>query len=816
MASVEERRIAALAGLSHDLGKLAQRAGERPSDLFDHYSPEEIGWHGAHARLSADVVAQYVPEPWGSSVLGAVLYHHAPRDGLSRAVALGDRLSAQERQPQSEAAPRRLLSPFSRLAGWEGEDLYMPLSSLSLERECLFPEPASSSEAQEEEAYRTLYGGLCTGLQRLHGMALQHRDLEAYLRGFLLLLQRYACTVPAAYYRSRPDISLYDHSRATAALAACLMDLPDELVERVLAQDERVAEEPLCLLVAGDVSGVQSFLYTLTAAGAARSLRGRSFYLQALTEAAARFVLRQLGLPFVNLIYAGGGHFYLLAQAGAAGELEGIAAQVTRAMLRQHGPALYLALGHVPLSARDFEASRFSQAWRRAGEEVARRKRQRYVELGAEEMYRSVFLPYGEGGGTELECSVCHVEEEEPIAPDPEDPELRRCELCRSLEELGRALVDATHLVLADVRPQQPQRGGFRSALHALGMDVALLEGERVVLGLRERPERAEVLNMRPRRGAADPPFQASCPVVWGDRPVVNVVPRAADGGTIKEFSALEKESRGAQRLGALRMDVDSLGSLFSTGFGTGEEAAATFSRVASLSAWLQRFFEGWVGEICRALNAEQGSELIYTVYSGGDDVFVVGTWHVLPELARRIREDFARFACHNPAVTLSAGLTLHGGKYPLLGMAEQAGEALSGDGGAKDFCRPDGREKDALNFLGLTVGWEECARVWQLREELERLSSTAGRGLLQLLQRLCLMAGSGRNQLGQEQVGPWVWLAAYFLTRAARQHREEAEAILSLRDLMASRDSRERVRLLLAARWAELITRKQESKQEA
>jgi CRISPR-associated protein Csm1 len=234
---------------------------------------------------------------------------------------------------------------------------------------------------------------------------------------------------------------------------------------------------------------------------------------------------------------------------------------------------------------------------------------------------------------------------------------------------------------------------------------------------------------------------------------------------------------------------------------------------VASLSAWLQRFFEGWVGEICRELNAQQGSELIYTVYSGGDDVFAVGTWHVLPELARRIREDFARFACRNPAVTLSAGLTLHDGKYPLLGMAEQAGEALSGDGGAKDFCRPNGREKDALNFLGLTVGWEECARVWQLRDELERLSSTAGRGLLQLLQRLCLMAGSGRNRLGQEQVGPWVWLAAYFLTRAARQHREEAEAILSFRDLMGGQDSRERLRLLLAARWAELLTRRQESK---
>jgi uncharacterized membrane protein len=36
-------------------------------------------------------------------------------------------------------------------------------------------------------------------------------------------------------------------------------------------------------------------------------------YLQLLTEATARYVLRRLNLPITNLIYSGGGNFYLLA-----------------------------------------------------------------------------------------------------------------------------------------------------------------------------------------------------------------------------------------------------------------------------------------------------------------------------------------------------------------------------------------------------------------------------------------------------------------------------------------------------------------------
>ncbi len=61
------------------------------------------------------------------------------------------------------------------------------------------------------------------------------------------------------------------------------------------------------MLAGGDISGVQEFIYSIPAAGATRQLRGRSFYLQLLTEACAHHLLHETGMPLCNLLYAGGG-----------------------------------------------------------------------------------------------------------------------------------------------------------------------------------------------------------------------------------------------------------------------------------------------------------------------------------------------------------------------------------------------------------------------------------------------------------------------------------------------------------------------------
>src|SRR5690606_39527370 len=47
-------------------------------------------------------------------------------------------------------------------------------------------------------------------------------DAASCVESLYHLLMRYAWSVPSAFYRGTPDISLFDHSRVTSALAVCL------------------------------------------------------------------------------------------------------------------------------------------------------------------------------------------------------------------------------------------------------------------------------------------------------------------------------------------------------------------------------------------------------------------------------------------------------------------------------------------------------------------------------------------------------------------------------------------------------------------
>jgi CRISPR-associated protein Csm1 len=131
---------------------------------------------------------------------------------------------------------------------------------------------------------------------------IQTRSARSFSETLLYLLQRYACTIQADAQRF-PDISLFDHSKTAAALAVCLFDLQENAIE---------TDKPF-LLIGADFSGIQSYLYQIVSKYAAKNLKGRSFYLRMLSDAAALYLLKALDLPQANIIYNSGGGFYMIA-----------------------------------------------------------------------------------------------------------------------------------------------------------------------------------------------------------------------------------------------------------------------------------------------------------------------------------------------------------------------------------------------------------------------------------------------------------------------------------------------------------------------
>lgn len=847
---------AALAGLLHDVGKIGQRAGENGTRQWDDQAKGDFGYK--HALLTSDFVETHLPAAWKGPVKNAASSHHRPHTRLDYALALADRLSAGERDPSDDgkaAQPKQMLSIFCDVTA-DGQkaprDACLPLGPLAMRHEALFPGPAWD-DARVDQGYQALWSELDREARGLKLAYDQGGDQALYLENWLLLLQRLAWSVPSAYYKTRPDISLYDHSRMTAALAALFVggSLNDADLA-ALANNKKPTDRPLALLVGGDLSGVQAFIYTITARGAVSALRGRSFYLQVLTEALARFLLRSLDLPITNLIYAAGGHFYLLARPEDAPRLAGAQKAISQTLFTHHRGDLYLAAASLPLKAADFQAGRLSQHWADLGRAVEQAKQHRFSELGGGIVH--LFEPQGHGGNLEKQCQVCGVEHADTRIDDrsvaaTDEGKVRKCPNCFGFEDLGHALRRAACLALEHGEIPPPpsleamgEPGDWQEVLASLGLAVRILAEDELGGYSLQKPTTLLALDDTILTRLARLRTSASA---VGRRLLVNTTPvlRPEDisrltgegvealpsAGHIMPFDALEAQSRGIHRLGVLRMDMDNLGRLFSEGLGN----LATLSRVATLSHAVSLYFEGWVEVLAEESNRQDRTDKmgdrVYSIYSGGDDLFFVGAWDGLVELSRRIRSDLTDYAAGHPGVHASAGLVLVGGKYPLAQAAEDAHRA---EEQAKAYVRWEGgeaRRKDAICFLGQAIDWhhfglQPCSQtgLQSAHSLMHLLLEHKGPTQTPLIRRLIglheryqeaqekrVVQGedTARNGNAQTLWGPWNWLASYYLFRLYNQHKQDA-FINDLRQALKESNFSSIEWTGLAARWAELMLR--------
>jgi CRISPR-associated protein Csm1 len=775
---------AALAGLLHDVGKFAQRTALGSSRIWDEDARREYKYE--HAVFSGDFVERYLPAPF--KPLSPPAYHHAPKSDFDRLIQRADSLSAGEREPERGRHPKRLRSIFTRLSlgsqAANGQPRYHALQSLRLEQGVLFP--TQTTEQDDAGAYEKLWGDFAKAADDLKRVHERQPHLETYLESLLGLMQQYTWCIPSAYYADVPDVSLYDHSRSTAAIAVCLAGSGDT--------------ETTALLVGGDISGVQKFIYTLSSRKAAQTLRGRSFYLQLLTEAILHYVLRELGLPYTNVIYSGGGHFYLLAPVSAKGKLPGIRKYVTETLLTHHGSALYLALECAEITANGFGIGELPNHWDAMHRALNRAKQQRYTELG-DDFYKRVFEPQAHGGNRQKTCSVCGEEREDAeLSPEPDDPESNICGLCKSFwKDIGGRLPQARFVALGLCEPKPAEQGGALEVFRAFGLQVAFAQNANDLIEFGEAIERAVLWALDdPTNGW---PTVKDVPAARMLRYTVNLVPP-------KDFNELQEDSHGIARLGVLRMDVDNLGDLFKDGFGPKGNSIATLARISALSFQLSLFFEGWVRRLCEAY-----PDLIYAVYAGGDDVFLIGPWDKMPHLSARIAEDFKAFAAENPDVHLSGGMAFIHGKYPVYQAADDAHEML------EDAKGLDG--KDAFGFLGQAWKWSEFAKVTDKFSQLVKLVSLTQEGglgyseaILQLLRKL---ADDRKTDVRKRVIwGPWMWQIAYHFSRRIdeekrKHHAEIVEALAQIHQSLKDDNFGNLSQWGAAARWAQLFLRERD-----
>jgi CRISPR-associated protein Csm1 len=751
----------ALAGLLHNIGRFAERA-EFNGEFKEQYLPSAFSLNTPPADPTAPILS-----------LGQLIQH-------------AELLATGETSPTKNPATNQLRSIFASLSLGGNPNSAQPLfhgvSQLRLDKKVLFPSNASESILPGE--YKKLWGAFTKAagdLKRIHD---KRPHLETYVESMLGLLQEYTSCLPSAGRSDMSDVSLYNQSRSTAAIAVSLAG--------------SAASEASALLIGGDISGVQKFIYSLSSKKAAQTLRGRSFYLQLLTEGILRFILHELALPYTSVIYSGGGHFYLLAPTIVETKLSRIQRSITETLLAHHGTALYLALGHATIPAEGFKIGELPKYWNAMHRALNRSKQKRYVELGADDFYSKVFEPQAHGGNRENTCSVCGEERSDTEkSPEPDDPDSKICGLCKSFwKDIGGRLPQARFVALGLCEPTPAEQGGALEVLRAFGLQVAFAQNANDPIEFGDAVERAVLWALDDPTG--DWPTVKDAPTARILRYTVNLVPP-------KDFNDLQEDAHGIARLGVLRMDVDNLGDLFQRGFGEGGKSIATLARMSALSFHLSLFFEGWVRRLC-----EGHPDLIYAVYTGGDDAFLIGPWDKMPVLAASISADFKDFAAGNPDIHLSAGMAFIHGKYPVYQAADDAGEALEQAKGL------DG--KNAFYFLGQSWKWDDFAKVSENFRHLIKLVKPIDNGglgyseaILQLLRKL---AQDRKTDARQRPIwGPWTWQTAYHFSRRIKEeerkgHGEIASALTQIQQSLTDNNFGSLPQWGTAARWAQLFLR--------
>ena len=698
-------------------------------------------------------------------------------------IALAKRLAGamSEGNKKEPEAPTPLVPIMARLkkADQEKREVfgYPPAVLDPKDRDFIIPTGTPTVEATE------LWKGFASELQKIN----EAYTPEVYQTVFALL-HKYTARIQAS--PQDPDVSLYDSLRTTAAIAACIAreKLSEEEIDAQLNGNN--SDRDLCMLLKGDISGIQSFLYQILSDGAARQLRGRSFYLQLLTEAIAHWVLRQLKLPIVNLLLASGGHFYILAPYTKASEkLEELQRNISEKLWTLHQSDLSFILAGTPITTGDFKPEKFSKKWGDASLAVNDRKQKKWSEMEPDAMFERLFEP------TVWRRKLSQDEEDDDAQKDT-----------WQFGNLGEKLRDAAHLIVFEVAEKtSDDQPNWQSTMKTFGWEVKLVdklpdfdensptasEAKRAVI---YRLDGADFLEDVPTSKSDN--FSVS----YDFRLLPQVIAHRHDNKkAIADYNYIANASDGVNWLGALRMDVDNLGTIFRDGLGQN----TTISRMTTLSESLRLFFEGYVPELCRSYNKKRKKEILELIYAGGDDLFLVGGWSALPEIAKKIRDEFRCFATGDH-VTISGGIFIEHQKFPLYQFADRSGEA---EHEAKALKRDNScEEKDAISFLQMPMSWEDFNKVSEWHQKFVEVVTTQNNPLPRdILTRLSQIYSD------EELKGTrWAWRSLYYFHRMQKRYKNQREFLRNLsRELNETKSSFELKKFIrVVTRWAALQTR--------
>ncbi len=628
---------------------------------------------------------------------------------------------------------------------------HLPLSPLLLSKNTF----ATTEKFESVPDYTALWDNFISEFKHI-----QANTYKAFTETLLNLLYKYTCTIPASTINF-PDVSLYDHLKTTAALSVCLYDN---------MQSNKTNENPF-LLIGADFSGIQSYIYQIVSTHAGKNLKGRSFYLKILSDSIVRLILDRLDLFQANIVYNSGGSFYILAPNTEAikNKLKDVIKEVEEKLMQSHGTSLFVALDYVEFSENALkhkDGENLSNVWTELFKRRKNKKDNRFHKILIDN-YENYFEPIMQGG--EAKRDIITGEEFSINEKTYSNGDLMPLKKITSQQiDIGHQLKQTELLVVSNGEiPYWKDRVCINPS--ELGYFYYFLSEKDV-------KEKAEQL-----KGSAD---KVSVITLNGKDGNCNFL-RTVDGlnniygldfyggnefGLQKAVTFEDMcDNEGFKRLGVLRMDVDNLGKVFQSGIAP---ERATLSRYAALSRSFDFFFSGYLNTIWR----ETQPERTFIIYSGGDDVFIVGAWDACIEIAEKINSEFNEFTCQNPAFSLSGGIAIVGTKFPLMKASK---ESENEESAAKNH-KCINNEKNSLSFMSTPLNWTyEYPVVKDLKNYIIELINNGNlpKSFISKVQQHAVNAKIEQHSI---RIYKTYWMLTYDLSRMIeRQKNTEAKSLI-------------------------------------
>lgn len=527
---------------------------------------------------------------------------------------------------------------------------------------------------------------------------------------------------PSSSYVDYPDVPYYDHVKLTAAVAVCMYiydmekennrDYKNKYFKK---SQKKEREKTKFLFVSGEFTGIQNFIYTITSKMAMKSLRGRSFYLELFIEHIIDEILEALNLSRVNLIYSAGSQFYMLLPnvPKTIEILENYKKIVNDFLLKELGTSVYYEISHTETSAEELgnklsenikKENQIKEIFKRNSIETSRKKLNRYSEKQLEEIFDEDSYLNKIYNDTK-ECVICKKSEKEEILiknfQNESNGNIEICDSCKNYIKLGRDISKSFHQKRTFFTEKNCEENSSKLKFPKYpkgSVEIVFKNFETVEEVEKESDKFYRFYSIN------DDYFGKgnSRNIKIGNYNIKST--NEEKENSLVEFTELVKKSKGIERLAVLRADIDNLGTLFQTGFEDrgfvnidGEKEPykfVRFSKTVVLSRYLSDFFKRVINLILERKNlTDEKNELfkeycniitertkektegrnIVLVYSGGDDVFAIGTWNDIIEFSVDLRTAFKEFS--SDRVTLSAGIGFFDENYPIFQMAQKTGE---------------------------------------------------------------------------------------------------------------------------------------------